>query len=107
MQAGSSPEILKLHGSLTVVRASSLKTEIAEALSTGENVLLNLSQVEDLDLSCLQVLCAAMLSASKAGKELHFGGSLPSKVSQRLVACGILQGDSEHAEDFESALASS
>jgi anti-anti-sigma regulatory factor len=105
MYAQSSPEAVKLHGALTVEHAARLKSEIAEALAGRENVLLNFSQVEDLDLACLQVLYSAKASAAAAGKELHFLGSIPPRVSERLVSCGILRSASEHAEDFELALA--
>ena len=104
MQAGQSPKIVNLHGSLTVDRAVTLKGEVAEALDGSENVLLSLSLVEDLDLACLQVLYAAKAEARAAGKDLHFLGSVPLRISKRLAACGFLHGVSERAEDFESAL---
>lgn len=104
MKAGQSPKIIHLLGSLLVDRAASLKEEISEALEGSDNVLLGVSQVEDLDLACLQVLYAAKKSAASAGKELHFLGSVPSRLSKRLVACGFLHGVSGNAEEFESAL---
>jgi anti-anti-sigma regulatory factor len=104
MQAGLSPRIVNLHGALTVERASALKGEVAEALDESENVALSLSLVEELDLACLQVLYAAKARASAEGKELHFIGSVPARVSKRLMACGFLNGLPERAEEFESAL---
>jgi anti-anti-sigma regulatory factor len=106
MQPDPSFKSIQLHGSLTVERASALKQEIAEVLAAGKNILLDFAQVEDLDLACLQLLYATAQLASKEGKELRFRGSLPSRVSERLLACGILRVDSERAEDFESALLS-
>jgi anti-anti-sigma regulatory factor len=104
MHAGQSPRIVNLHGSLTVDRAAALKGEISEALEGCESVLLSISLVEDLDLACLQVFYSAKAKAAAAGKELHFLGSVPSRVSKRLVACGFLRKATEHAEEFESAL---
>ena len=104
MPAGQTPKIVNLHGSLTVDRANALKDEIGEALKGSENVLVSLSLVEDLDLACLQVFYAAKASAVAAGKELHFLGSVPTRVSGRLAACGFLRGASARAEEFESAL---
>jgi anti-anti-sigma regulatory factor len=104
MPAGPTPKIVNLHGSLTIDRASALKAEIGEALGLSDNVLLSLSLVEDLDLACLQVFYAAKASAVAAGKELHFLGSVPSRVSGRLAACGFLRGTPGRAEEFESAL---
>jgi anti-anti-sigma regulatory factor len=104
MEAGQSPKIVNLHGSLTVEGAAALKGEIAAALSESDNVLLSVSLVEDLDLACLQVIYSAKAQATASGKELHFLGSVPSRISKRLVACGFLGGIAEHAEDFETSL---
>jgi anti-anti-sigma regulatory factor len=104
MKAGQSPKVVNLQGSLLVDRAAALKDELVEALEGSDNVLLGISQVEDLDLACLQVLYAAKKSATSAGKELHFLGSVPSRLSKRLAACGFLGGASGNAEEFESAL---
>jgi len=104
MQAGLTPRIVNLQGSLTVDRAVTLKAEISEAISNYDNVLLSISLVEEIDLACLQVFYSAKASAKAAGKEMHFLGSVPSRVLKRLVACGFLRGVADHAEDFESAL---
>jgi len=105
MHDGQSQDTVKLIGQLTVDRASTIKDEISQAFRKRAIVLLDFSQVEDLDLACLQVLFSAKLGAAAAGKELHFLGTLPERVSRRLVSCGILRADTDHAEDFETALA--
>jgi anti-anti-sigma regulatory factor len=89
---------------LSVDRASALKEELVAALANGGNVLVDLSSIEELDLSCLQVLYAAGLSAKAAGKELHFAGAIPSAVAKRLSSCGFLRGPDARPEDLESAL---
>lgn len=104
MQAAKAPNILYLSGSLGVDRVSALKDELASALEGEGRVLLNFSSVEDIDLSCIQVLYAARASAKALGRELHFVGSLPSRVASRLLSCGFLKGASERSEDFEAAL---
>jgi anti-anti-sigma regulatory factor len=104
MQAVQVPKILHFSGSLGVERASALKDELAAALEGDSAVLLNLSSIEDIDLSCLQVLHAAKASAMALGKELHFTGSLHSGVVSRLLSCGFLRRGSERSEDLESAL---
>jgi anti-anti-sigma regulatory factor len=96
--------VLDLGATLTVDRAASLRDELAAALAEGGKVSIVFSAVEDLDLSCLQVLYAATLSARAAGRELHFTGSLSRRVSNRLKSCGFLGKDFERAEDLESSL---
>ena len=106
MQPDLYPKLVQLQGSLTVDRALTLKQEMDAAFAAGNAIQFDFSQVEDLDLACLQLLYAATRLASKEGKELHFRGSIPAKVSKRLLGCGILRIDSQRAEDLESALVS-
>jgi anti-anti-sigma regulatory factor len=104
MQSGHTPKIVNLSGSLTVDRAAALKEELSATLEGDDNVLLSLSLVEEIDLSCLQVIYAANAKAKATGKILHFVGSVPVQVAKRLSACGFLHGAPEHAEEFEAAL---
>lgn len=105
MQKNENPKILNLSGSLLIDRAASLKKELVAALDDSSHVLVSLSLVEDLDLSCLQVFYAARRTAIASGKEFHFIGTIPSRIAKRLMASGFLRGSAERAEDFESRLA--
>lgn len=104
MDAGRQPTVINLSASLTVDKATALKDELSAALSKGENVLLNLSEVEELDLPCLQVIYAAHALAKASGCGLHFSGQAPERVVSRLAACGFLRGPTERSGDLESAL---
>lgn len=104
MVPGQSPKILNLQGPLVIDRAASLKEEFGSALSESDQVLISISLVEEIDLACLQVLYSARAQARAQGKELRLVGSVPSRVVERLEACGIVKGSPERAEDLESAL---
>jgi anti-anti-sigma regulatory factor len=104
MEAGQGPTVINLGASLTVDKAAALKDELFAALSKGGSVLLNLSAVEELDLSCLQVMYAARAQAKASGCGLHFSGQAPERVVSRLSACGFLRGPTERSGDLESAL---
>jgi len=104
MQAGNIPFELNLGVSLAVERAAPLRDEISEALGRGDNVHIVFSSVQELDLACLQVLSAALLSAKASGKVLHFKGTLSQRIADRLKSCGFLGDASGRAEDLESAL---
>jgi anti-anti-sigma regulatory factor len=104
MQSGQTPAVITLSSSLTVDRAAALKEELSAALESNENVVLNIAQVEEIDLSCLQVLYAAGSTAKAKGKGLHFIGAAPAKVAKRLASCGFLRVESDRAEAFEAAL---
>jgi anti-anti-sigma regulatory factor len=96
--------MVELKGSMSVERSFALKDELAEALAGGDTVVIDVSSIEELDLSCLQVLYSASASAKAAGKKLHFSGTLPPRVSERLMSCGFLRGAESRRQDLESAL---
>jgi anti-anti-sigma factor len=104
-EQNSVPKTLSLSGSLNVDRATSLQGELSSALGEAKYVLVDLSGVEEIDLSALQILYAARRSAKAANKELHLVGSMSSKVVKRLAACGFLHGSPVRAEEVETGLA--
>jgi anti-anti-sigma regulatory factor len=104
MNPGQSPKILNLSGSLSIDRASPLRDELIAAIGESDSVILDLSEVEEIDLACLQVIYAAKAFARAEDKRLHFVGSIPARIAQRLVSCGFLRGAGERAENFESSL---
>lgn len=95
---------LNLSGAYTVDRAAGLKAELSSLLDGAEQAIVSLSEVEELDLACLQVIYAARRSAKAAGREFHFAGTVRPRVARRLLACGFLRGFVERAEDFEAGL---
>lgn len=71
---------LKLTGELTLLQAAELRDALQNELAAGEEVEVVFSKVESVDLSLLQVLCAAHRSARKAGKLLSLPGNLPTSL---------------------------
>jgi|GEM_PF-1953180 len=104
MSSGTMPFVLNLGPTLNVEKAGSLRKDIADALGSGESVSVDFSAVEEIDLSCLQVLYAGLASAKASGREMHFVGNLPQKAGERLKACGFLCGAKALAADLETAL---
>jgi anti-anti-sigma regulatory factor len=89
MQSGSSRRTVALTGSFAIDRASELSGRLKEALSNSTQVDLDLSAVEELDLSALQVLYAAAASARAKGGELRCTGTVSDALCSRLVAAGF------------------
>lgn len=104
MQGSSQAITVNLQGSLSIDRAAEIKERLSRALASSARVAIDISSAEDIDLSCLQAFYAARAEAKAVGKELHFEGTIPQKVSKRLSACGFLRGAPERAEDFEASL---
>ena len=63
-------EMLEFSGELSVQRACELKTVLVEALSKSDEVKVSIREATTVDLSFLQLLCAAHRTALKSNK--HF-----------------------------------
>jgi ABC-type transporter Mla MlaB component len=65
--------ILTIEGELTIAHAAELRTILIKSLESADTVQLRLESVKDVDLSCLQLLCAAHRSALISNKNLTLG----------------------------------
>jgi len=89
MKAGSSKKTIYLKGNYPIDRASDLARDLLATLGQSSVVEVDISEVEDLDLSAIQILYAASASASAKGGELRFVGSVSSGLCGRLMAAGF------------------
>jgi anti-anti-sigma regulatory factor len=67
-------------------------------------VILDLSAVEDIDLSCLQVLYAARRGARESGRQFDLTGRLRPRLVSRLRSTGFISTEVETGEELEQAL---
>lgn len=86
--AGSDAAIV-LTGRLTIERAAELKDMFAQALDAGEDVSVDLSQVEDADVTFLQVLWAAYTSAGQRGLRISLDGEIPEGLKELAGRAGF------------------
>lgn len=75
---------LALHGNLVIQHAQELKTALLAALAKSNHLLVDLSRVENADVSALQLLCAAQREAAHLGGALALTGR-PAAGFQRTV----------------------
>lgn len=75
--AAGGPEQVKISGAATIAHAEALKTELLAALNAAPEVRVDLSELEEIDLTGLQLLCAAHHSAQHREKAflVHDGGN--------------------------------
>ena len=103
-EMGSKSEVgvLSLDGELTLQRADELRAALMSSLSSADHLVLNVESVTGIDLSCLQLLCAAHRSSEKLNKRLTITGERPDVFRRvvedagylRHVGCVIDQGKS-------------
>lgn len=90
------PGSVSIHvgGELTVQHAAELRACLLSALNGAQSVRIDLQAVEDIDLTCLQILCSAHKSALFAGKALCLGNETPQHFKDSLNVAGFsrLQG---------------
>lgn len=61
-------------GALTQAMSMDLGGELLNALRECDTLIVNLEEVEDLDYSCLVLLCAVKRQANEKGKVIHLEG---------------------------------
>lgn len=63
---------LRLSGALEIHDAPAVQKFLLESLAEGADLAVDLSQVNACDAAGAQLLCAARISAGKAGKRIYF-----------------------------------
>lgn len=94
MTEGMGAELVACSGALTISHAEELRDRLCAALETGRDVLVDCSQASDVDLSFVQLLQAAQISAGRRGISLHLkaGGSPLAAVVR---TAGLLREDGD------------
>jgi len=82
-------KILRAGNSLTIDNATSFRDILIEAFRSTENLAVDLSLVENVDISCIQLLCASCISFSKAGKAITVTGGLSDSFKKILQSIAI------------------
>jgi anti-anti-sigma regulatory factor len=93
---------ITLDGKLTVGRAEEMRMLLIKALIDSDDVRVGFGAVEDVDLSCLQLLCSAHRSAARMKKHFSLSGHRPELFTRtvkeagftRLVGCRL---DADHS----------
>lgn len=104
MQAVSPPSIVRLSGGYSIDRASEVFGAMSSALAGNRHVEVDLSGVDELDLSALQVLYSASRSARSKGGSVSFVGTVPEKACARLAAAGFSAAGPLSGADFAKGL---
>ncbi len=81
--------ILKLGDDLNIQGANSLKEAISDALRYVDNCILDLERVGSYDLSCIQVLHAALQTAESTNKQITLLGKCPANFKKAVTDLGF------------------
>jgi anti-anti-sigma regulatory factor len=78
-----------LTGDLKISQAGPLKDTLVQALKGGKDMALDIEQVGEVDVACLQVFCAAHRTFLQSGRRLIFNGPLPSLFQKSMEEAGF------------------
>ena len=92
-------QLLEISGSLTVAWCAHLKKELQKSLKKGQNLQLEIKNVAEVDLSFIQVLCAAIKTFRNENKELVVKLPVPDLVAENIRLAGLNNHGSCQAGD--------
>jgi len=95
---------LSWESGISIEKAVSLRQELLDGMAGCDSLVVNLSSVETMDLSAIQMLIAAQKEAVIQGKKFHLGGTLQPKVMRQLMLAGFITKEYQNAEDIEAEL---
>lgn len=75
-------------GSMGIAQASEMKTSLMHSSSSCTRVSLDIKAAEGLDMSIVQLLCAANMSFEKKGKTLSIADKDAERISSLLTELG-------------------
>jgi hypothetical protein len=96
--------VLKLEGCWTIERANELKDILLEAFWSGDHVVLDVAELEDADLSCLQLFCSAHRTFLRLGKRLAFDEKKSENFKRVVCGAGFRRNLGCHKDPRASCL---
>ena len=85
----SAESTIVLKDSVGIEQAASIKKQLLDTIKNEKTVLLDLSQVTDIDSSIIQLILAAKNEADKTEKEFYITGTIPADVTALLAMLSV------------------
>jgi anti-anti-sigma regulatory factor len=89
--AGAGTITVQVHGSLTIAQAREAHAALVTAFAKADQVLLDLEGVEEIDLTGLQLVCAAHRSSCSSGKSFQVKGNDSEPIERAALRAGFLR----------------
>jgi anti-anti-sigma regulatory factor len=89
MEPEGTKKLLKLVGEYKIDKAEALRGLLLKAYEEPGDLLLNVRQVEEVDVACLQIFCSAHRTYLKAGRVLAFDGPLAEEFKRSVEEAGF------------------
>ena len=79
---------VKWHGTAGIEQAHSLRDELLTAFKK-DKVLLDISEIEDIDITGIQIIVSAKKEAEKTKKQFFITGTIPDVIAEFISASSI------------------
>ena len=83
--------ILKIDGALTIDEVETFKTAVQMAIGRVKKVIIDLENMTEISLACLQLLCSAHKTASRDNKCIVLWEKIPKAFKNTAFEAGLLR----------------
>jgi len=83
--------VLTVNGELTIQNAAAFRDVLLEYLEKTGHLVLNLENVTEVDLSCLQLLRSAQITTTELDRRLTMDGGCPESFRKAAADSGYLR----------------
>ncbi|MGO9378308.1 MAG: STAS domain-containing protein [Dissulfurispiraceae bacterium] len=83
--------VLTIEGSVDIQNAEELKSNLIRAFLAVDKIYVNIERLEDIDISCLELLCSAHLTSVELKKTISFCSLIPETFSTKLRDTGFIR----------------
>lgn len=83
--------VLILSGDLTIQNAEQMRSKLLESMQNIEHLTVRIDGATDVDLVCLQLLCAAHKTATRLEVRLDLDKELPEVFKQAAIDAGFFR----------------
>lgn len=80
---------IKWTGTAGIEQAKNLQKNLLEAFSGAEKILLDISELEDIDITGIQLIVSADKEAEKQKKSFFIAGKIPEIILDFTAGCGV------------------
>ena len=81
--------VLKLKGELTLLCAEDLKKALVRALKKVEHLVIDMQQVTEIDISCIQLFCSAHRTFIGKNRQLVIADTVSEGIKGSIVNSGF------------------
>ena len=80
---------IKWTGTAGIEQAKNLQKNLLESFNGAEKVLLDISELEDIDITGIQLVLSAKKEAEKQKKSFYISGKIPEIILDFTAGCGV------------------